>query len=110
MIKATFRDSDLEALYKDSPADPEPVSYEDVLDAHSGSEADPADSVIGKQFVWSESYMKWSIIADLEYVYPSRQDNPWTGSRSHPTGKVLAAMPAGDWSCSKIEQMKLHLL
>ena len=38
------QDSYLEALYEDSPADQEPVSYEDVLDAPSGSEADPADS------------------------------------------------------------------
>ena len=37
-------DSDLEALYKDSPADWELVSYEDILDAPSSSEADPADS------------------------------------------------------------------
>ena len=38
------RDSDLEALYEDSPADRDPVSYEDVLDAPYSSEADPAES------------------------------------------------------------------
>ena len=37
------QDSDVEVLYEDSPADQEPISYEDVLDAPSGSEADSAD-------------------------------------------------------------------
>ena len=37
------RESDLQALYEDGPADREPVSYEDILDAPSVSEADPAE-------------------------------------------------------------------
>ena len=37
------RDSNLEALCEDSPADQEPVSYEDILDAPSSTEADPAE-------------------------------------------------------------------
>ena len=61
--------------------------------------------VIGRQFMH-----KWSFIPELEYVCPSHQDNPWTGSRSHPTGKVSVPMPADNWFCSKIEQMNLHLL
>ena len=37
------RDSNLEVLYEESSMDREPVSYEDVLDAPSSSEADPVD-------------------------------------------------------------------
>ena len=39
------QDSDLEALYDISPADPEPVSYEDVLDAPFSSEANPCSRI-----------------------------------------------------------------
>ena len=58
--------------------------YEDVLDAPSSSEADPADSesIRSEDQSYREtvratrSYMKWSFIPELEYVCPSRQDNP----------------------------------
>ena len=110
-------DADLGDLYEDSPADREPVSYNDVLDAPSGSEADPAKSksIHSKDKSYRQtvcvvrSYMKLSFIQKLEYICPSCQDNPWTG-RSHPTGKVSISMPADDWFCTKIEQMNLHLL
>ena len=70
------QDSDLEALYADSPADREPVSYEDALDAVSGSEADPAESesIHSEDHSYREtvhmikSYMRWSFIPDLECV------------------------------------------
>ena len=98
------QNSDLEALYEDSPADQELVSYEDVSDAPSGSEADPAICSENQSY-WETvpavtSYMKWSFHPELEYVCPC-QDNLWTGSRSHPTGKVLVAMPADNWFCYK---------
>ena len=91
--------------------DKEAVSYEDVLDAPPGLEADPteSESICTEDQSYREtvcvvrSYMKWSFIPELEYVCPSRQDNPWTG-------KVSVCMPADDWFCSKIEQMNLHLL
>ena len=103
------QDSDLEPIYN-SPTDWEPVSYDDVLDALSGSESDPADSesICSEDKSYREtvcavrSYMKWPFIPELEYVCPSRQDNLWTGSRSHSTGKVSVAMPADDWFCYKI--------
>ena len=56
------------------------------------------------------SYMKWSFILDHEYVCPSRQDNPWMGKRSQPSGKVSVAMPAADWFSFNIEQMNLHMI
>ena len=78
-------DSDLEALYDDSPTYWELVSYEDVLDDPSSSEVDPADleciSSEDQSYRETEcivsSHMKWSFIPELEYVCP-HQDNPST--------------------------------
>ena len=44
-------DSDLEALYEDSPAFRKPVSYEDILDAPSGSEVESETRVTERQFM-----------------------------------------------------------
>ena len=70
------RDSELEALL-DTRSE---VSYEDLQEAPSGSEADQAD--------WEhlhpedQSYMKWSFILDHEYVCPSYQDSLCTSRSS----------------------------
>ena len=78
------QDSYLEALYKDNPADQEVLSYEDILDAPSSSEADPAewesirseDQSYRKTVHAVRSYMQWSFIPELEYVCSFHQDNP----------------------------------
>ena len=47
------------------------------------------------------SYMTWSFIPDHKYTSQSRHDNPWTGTRSQPVGKVSIALPPEDWFCKK---------
>ena len=61
------RDSNLEALYEDSLADREPVSYEDVLDALSGSEADPAESesIHSRDQNSKETVLQTSLVGNL---------------------------------------------
>ena len=40
----------------------------------------------------------------------SRQDNPWTGSRSQSVVKISVVFPPEDWFCRKFEQMNLYIL
>ena len=35
------------------------------------------------------SFMGWTHIVDFEYSPTSRADNPWTGHRTQPVGKVF---------------------
>ena len=53
--------------------------------------------------------MEWSFIPDREYTAQSRHDNPWTGTRSQPVGKISVAFPPEDWFCRKFEQMNLYI-
>ena len=52
--------------------------------------------------------MDWSFIPDREFTAQSRQDNPWTGTRSQPVGKISVAFPPEDWFCRK--QMNLYII
>ena len=54
--------------------------------------------------------MGWTHIPDLEYSPTSRTDNPWTGHRSQPVGKVSVLLPPEDWLCKKLENMNLVLI
>ena len=120
--------SPLENLYVDwsqdaeptfGPPDREPVSYDDLQeDQASGSEADPQE----KDRIYSEDqsywetvrgvrvYIEWSFIPDREFTAQSRHDNPWTGTRSQPVGKISVAFPPEDWFCRKFEQMNLYII
>ena len=90
-------------------SDPEP---EDQQDSDSGDK----DRVLS----WDQNYretvrgvrafMGWTHIQDLEYSPTSRTDNPWTGHRSQPVGKVSVLLPPEDWLCKKIENMNLVLI
>ena len=54
--------------------------------------------------------MGWTHIPDLEYSPTSRTDNPWTGHRSQPVGKVSVLLPPEEWLCKKLENMNLVLI
>ena len=54
--------------------------------------------------------MGWTHIPDLEYSPTSRTDNPWTGHRSQPVGKVSVLLLPEDWLCKKLENMNLVLI
>ena len=54
--------------------------------------------------------MEWSFIPDREFTAQSRHDNPWTGTRSQPVGKISVAFPPEDWFCRKFEQMNLYII
>ena len=53
------------------------------------------------------AYTGWNYIPDLEYTVSSCSDNPWTGNRSQPVGKISVAMPPEDWLCRKLESLNL---
>ena len=90
-------------------SDPE---MEDHLDSDSGDK----DRIISEDQNYRETvrgvraFMGWTHIPDLEYSPTSRTDNPWTGHRSQPVGKVSVLLPPEDWLCKKIENMNLVLL
>ena len=85
-------------------SDPEP---EDQQDSDSGDK----DRVLSEDQNYRETvrgaraFMGWTHIQDLEYSPTSRTDNPWTGHRSQPVGKVSLLLPPEDWLCKKIENM-----
>ena len=56
------------------------------------------------------AFMGGTHIPDLEYSPTSRTDNPWTGHRSQPMGKVSVLLPPEDWLCEKLENMNLVLI
>ena len=56
------------------------------------------------------AFMGWTHIQGLEYSPTSRTDNPWTGHRSQPVGKVSVLLPPEDWLCKKLENMNLVLI
>ena len=90
-------------------SDPEP---EDQQDSDSGDK----DRVLSEDQNYRETvrgvraFMGWAHIQDLEYSPTSRTDNPWTGHRSEPVGKVSVSLPPEDWLCKKIENMNLVLI
>ena len=53
--------------------------------------------------------MGWNYIPEMEYTVSSRFDNPWTGNRSQPVGKISVVMPPGDWLCQKLESLNLFV-
>ena len=111
--------SPLENLYPDRSQDPEPVVYDDLPeDPASESETDPQekDRILSEDQIYRETvcgvraHMEWSFIPDREYTAQSRHDNPWTGARSQPVGKISVAFPPEDWFCRKFEQLNLYII
>ena len=51
------------------------------------------------------AYMNWNFVPDLELSGATSKDNPFTGTRSQPVGKVSVQLPADDWFCRKGEAM-----
>ena len=120
--------SPLENLYPDRPQDPEPVFgqldrepvvYDDLPeDPASELETDPQekDRILSEDQSYRETvcgvraHMEWSFIPDREYTAQSRHDNPWTGTRSQPVGKISVAFPSEDWFCRKFEQLNLYII
>ena len=92
-------------------SDPE-QEPEDPQDSDSGKK----DKIISEDQNYRETvrgvraFMGWTHIPDLEYSPTSRTDNPWTGHRSQPVGKVSVLLLPEDWLCKKLENMNLVLL
>ena len=90
-------------------SEPEPDDQQD-------SDSSDKDKVLSEDQNYRETvrgvraFMGWSHIPDLEYSPTSRTDNPWTGHRSQPVGKVSVVLPPEDWLCKKIENMNLVLI
>ena len=49
--------------------------------------------------------MNWNFVPDLELSGDTSKDNPFTGTRSQPVGKVSVQLPADDWFCQELEAM-----
>ena len=89
-------------------SEPEP---DDQQDSDSGDK----DKILSEDQNYRETvrvraFMGWTHIADLEYSPTSCTDNPWTGHRSQPVGKVSVLLPPEDWLCKKLENMKFNLV
>ena len=85
---------------------------EDQPDSDSGEK----DRVLSEDQNYRETvrgvraFLGWTHIPDFEYSPTSRTDNPWTGHRSQPVGKVSVLLPPEDWLCKRIENMNLVLI
>ena len=92
-------------------SDPEP-------DPDDQQDSDPSDTdrILSEDQNYRETvrgiraFMGWTHIPDQEYSPTSRTDNPWTGHRSQPVGKVSVLLPPEDWLCKKLENMNLVLI
>ena len=49
--------------------------------------------------------LNWNLVPDLELSGATSKDNPFTGTRSQPVGKVSVQLLADDWFCCKWEAM-----
>ena len=55
------------------------------------------------------SFMAWNDIPEFDSASSSQDDNPFTGSRSSQTGKVLVKVPVDEWLCKKFEKLNITL-
>ena len=55
------------------------------------------------------SFMGWSHIPEMDTVASKSEDNPFTGPKTQPTGKVSVSMPTDEWLCSKMGKLNLTL-
>ena len=90
-------------------SEPEP---DDQQDSASGDK----DKVLSEDQNYRETvrgvraFISWTHIPDVKYSPTSRTDNPWTGHRSKPVGKVSVLLPPEDWLCKKLENTNLVLI
>ena len=55
------------------------------------------------------SFMGWSRIPEMDTTASRSEDNPFTGPKTQPTGKVSVSMPTDEWLCSKMGKLNLTL-
>ena len=56
------------------------------------------------------SYMGWTHIPDMDTTASTSDDNPFTGPKSQPTGKVSIRIPIDKWLCRKMGKLNLTLV
>ena len=55
------------------------------------------------------SFMGWSHIPDMDKATSTSDDNPFSGPKAHPAGKVSVTMPMDECLCSKMGKLNLTL-
>ena len=55
------------------------------------------------------SFMGWSDILEMDTTASRSEDNPFTGPKTQPTGKISVSMPTDEWLCSKMGKLNLTL-
>ena len=55
-------------------------------------------------------YKGWRHIPDMDNTTSSAEDNPFTGPKSQPAGKVSVCMSSDDWLCNKLKKVNLTLV
>ena len=55
------------------------------------------------------SFMGWSHIPEMDTTASRSEDNPFTGPKTQPTGKVSVSMPTDEWLCNKMGKLNLTL-
>ena len=53
--------------------------------------------------------MGWTHIPDMYTGASTSDDNPFTGPKAQPAGKVSVTMPTNEWLCSKMGKLNLTL-
>ena len=55
------------------------------------------------------SFRNWHKIREFETVSSAADDNPFSGARVQPTGKVSVKVPVDDWLCRKMSSLNLTI-
>ena len=76
---------------------------EEAADQELSEEANYRETMRGIR-----SFMGWHKIPEFETVSCS-DDNPFTGARLQPTGKVSVKLPVDDWLCRKMGKLNLTI-
>ena len=54
--------------------------------------------------------MGWTRIPDMESTTSTGDDNPFTGPKSQPAGKVSVCLPTDEWLCNEMAKLNITLV
>ena len=102
------------ALQSDSDGDLHSDNFQEGSPDRDFTRDEAADQELSEEASYREtirgvrSFMGWHQIPEFNRV-SSADDNPFTGSRVQPTGKVSVKLPVDDWLCRKMEKLNLTI-
>ena len=112
---ASVEEPEVESLSDQSSQPPDEGELSDRESVQKQEELLEGDQEISAEQSYREtlhgvrSLMAWNDIPEFDSASSSQDDNPFTGSRSSQTGKVLVKVPVDEWLCQKFEKLNITL-